>query len=500
MTLRELVAKFGLNFDRSSFDRADARVESLKKAAAGLAVAFAGSKVVRWSQRMVDATAQAGDQLGILSARTGIGVGAIQELQHAAALAGASTEETNASLQTFTRTIGLAANGNKAAAQAFARLGVRVRDASGRVRAGDEVLMDLADGLARLPSDAHQAEAAMALMGRGGIRMAAALKGGSAALGAARQEARDLGLMSEDTVQAAADMVANQIRFRRATIALRDQIVGRLLPAMNETIPKVLAWMKANRELIAQRVEQAVRVITAAMVGLSNIGNAVVDVVRRISDAFGGATATAAKLALFVGALVALFGVKAVAIGLLVALVEDFIGALQGKESLLDRIALAIRESIFTILSNDVSYADAPLLAFLRDVVSVATKAAMALGTVVDLISGASWSEAKQPWEDLHMEVVRRQAAGESARLSRMREDELARQSGGGLMSAPVVTPSPAASVAMSSPVVHQSLSVQIDGSNLSGDELQSRIERAVGKANREAFTAAVPAIAGSGW
>lgn len=500
MTVRELVAKFGLNWDRSAFDAVDKRIDKLKTAAMALGTAFAGSKVVQWSRRMVDETAKAGVTLDDLRQRTGIGVEALQELRYAGERSGLSINDMDASLQRFNRRLGSAASGNKAMAASFAAAGVRIRDSAGKLKDADTLLMELADSMAAMPTDAQRAAHAMNLFGDAGLRMAPLFRNGAAGIQAFRDEAQELGVMSAQAAADAAEMVTQQLRLRRAFTALRDQIVGRLLPAMNETIPKILAWMKANRDLIAQRVEQAVKAITAAMLVLNNVAVAVVNVVRWVADAFGGAASAAMKLALFVGILVALFGVKAVALGLVVALVEDFIGALQGKDSLLDRIARAIRESIVSILAADLDYSNSPFLAFLRDVVSVATKAMLALGTVVDLVSGKGWSAAKQPWEDLHMEIVRRQAEGESARLSRMREEELARQSAGGFMSAPVVTPSPAASAALSSPVVNQSVSVQIDGSNLSGEELQSRVEQALGNANRRAFTAAVPAVAGSGW
>jgi len=501
MTVRELVAKFGLSLDRSSFDRADQRVEKLKTAAMAVGAAFAGSKVIGWARQMVDETARAGATLDTLAQRTGISVEGLQEFRHAGEMAGLSVNDIDASLQRFNRRLGSAASGNKSMASAFSALGLRIRDGSGAVKDADTLFMEMADAMAKLPSDAHRSAHAMNLMGDAGLRMAPLFRDGAAGIEAWRTEARELGVMSGDAAKEAAEMANQQIRLRRAMSGLRDQIVGRLLPAMNETVPKVLAWMRANRELIAQRVEQAVKAITAAMVILNNVATAIVEVVRRVRDAMGETAAAGFKLLLIVTALVALFGLKAVAIGLLVAVVEDFIGFLQGKDSIIGRIVDWMRELREEFLSRDLSWQEHPYLKFLQEVLRLwdklsdkyqnlpkplkwALAAAGPIGAITTLAQTPKTFEGIQ-----RNNRAPRDLEAQEEHMAQVRRD---------LGLPAYVEPSPSATAGrMTNAEVHQSVQITIEGSRLSGEEVRARVEEALGNANRRAFAAAVPAPAG---
>lgn len=502
MTVRELVTKFGLGLDRSSFDAADQRVERLKKAALAVGAAFAGNKIVSWARRMVDETAQAGDQLGIMAARTGVGVEALQEIQHAAQITGASTNDAYMALAKLGKKVAEAGAGNKTTAATFRALGVSIRDGSGKLRSTEDVFTDLADGIARIPSDAKRTQVAMQLMEEGGLKLVPMLAQGSAGLAAMRQEARDLGVMTEDTAKAAGDMVVNQIRLRRALTGLRDQIVGRLLPAMNETIPKLLAWMKANKELLAQHVERAVRAITGAMAVLANLGGFIADITRRIASAFGDTAAAGFKLALIVTALVALFGLKAVAIGLIVALTEDFIGFLQGKDSIIGRIVDRMRELRQEFTKRDLSWKEHPYLKFLQAVVKawdnltdrferlpppLKSFVTTALPMLAPLILPKTFENRQRSNQ------APRELAANEERMAKLRADL-------GLPSYDQVGATAATRGVLMSPQIHQELNLSIDASGLTKEEAEAVVESAVTKANRQAFTAMTPAIAGSGW
>ena len=108
----------------------------------------------------IDATAK-------LSQRTGIAVEALQSLQVAAGLSG--VQNLDGAIQRLTITIGDAAQGNKAAQDAFARLGMSYEDLAGI--APEDQFRAIAKAISGLPSAAERAAAAADLFGRTGVEL-----------------------------------------------------------------------------------------------------------------------------------------------------------------------------------------------------------------------------------------------------------------------------------------------------------------------------------------
>ena len=108
----------------------------------------------------IDATAK-------LAARTGIAVEALQSLQVAAGLSG--VQNLDGAIQRLTISIGDAAQGNKAAQDAFARLGMSYEDLAGL--APEDQFRAIAKAISQLPSAAERAAAAADLFGRTGVEL-----------------------------------------------------------------------------------------------------------------------------------------------------------------------------------------------------------------------------------------------------------------------------------------------------------------------------------------
>lgn len=496
MTVRELVAKFGLKLDESSFEKANRRMDGLKKAAVAFSAAFASSKAVQFAQRMVSETAAVGASLDTLAQRTGISVESLQELRHAAELSGVSVGDMDASLQRFNRRLGAAASGNKALGAAFARAGLRIRDASGQVRDADTLFMELADRMARLPSDAQRTALAMELFGDAGVRMGPLFKEGAAGIERFRAEARELGLMSAEAAKDAAEMGNQQIRLRRALSALRDQIVGRLLPSLNQTIPRLLAWMRVNRDLIAQRVERTVEVIASAMKGLKDIAAAVVDGIRWVGSALGGAAAEGVKFLLVIGALIAAFGLKAVAIGLAFAILQDFIVFMRGGESLLGDWVMRLKELREEFLQRDASWKESPLIKFLQELVKLQEKVSTwfanlspgARAALSILQPGLALYSGQKVFEQ--REEMNRAPGEWAGQEEQMAEERRAM----GLPDYAIVPPS----ISAGRPApnhVEVTNHVTIEGSDLSEAQLLRAVAGGFEEASRDAFGFLVPAM-----
>ncbi len=379
MTIRELVAKFGLEIRGADFKRADRMIENLKKSAFALGSLWAGSKIIQGARRLAQETAALGDGLNTLSQRSGMSIQAIQELRYVGEAAGLSIEQVDAAIFRLARRMGAAINGNKALADAFAKAGVAIRDASGNVRAVEDVMMDLADRLAAMSSDGERAAVGMELMGDTGIAMAAALKGGSAEVMRLRLEARELGLMEQELADEATRFVMTQQRVRYALQAVKNAIASALLPAMREAADAWLSWYRTNREWLNLKLGEAVQAISRAFERLGDIARGLVTVFRWYEGAVGSLASKLTLAALAAGALVVALGLKKAILAILVLLIEDFVTWLEGGESaigeIVERIDKALRELIFA----DVDYQKSPWLAFFRDLASVVGKSILGL-------------------------------------------------------------------------------------------------------------------------
>lgn len=163
----------------------------IAKAAGGvLAGAFAVDAIVSMAKEVIDL----GGDIADLSARTGIGTDAIQELKYAA-------EQTGASLDTVTGAIEQMGNrlteGGGGTLQAVKALGLSFDDLQ-KMRPED-AFTAISDAIKEIPDPMRQTQLAMELFGKSGTELLPAIKSGMSDL---RQQAQDLGqVLSEDAVQ-----------------------------------------------------------------------------------------------------------------------------------------------------------------------------------------------------------------------------------------------------------------------------------------------------------
>jgi hypothetical protein len=122
----------------------------------GLGAALAGSAIVGGLGAMVKSAINIGDELGKMSARTGVAQDALIGLRNAAALSDVENSKLQAGLTKLNVAMLDAADGNAATEAKFKRLGVSVKDAAGEVRPTAEVFKDLADRFADMPDGARE--------------------------------------------------------------------------------------------------------------------------------------------------------------------------------------------------------------------------------------------------------------------------------------------------------------------------------------------------------
>jgi hypothetical protein len=165
---------------------------------------------------------------------SGIAIEQYQRLDYALRQAGLGQGQFDSALDAFLPKLGEALQGSGAAAAAMQRLGVSVRDAGGEVRTTDAVLLDIADGLARVASPAERAGIASRLFGdRAGPEMALALSQGGQAI---RDLGKDASVLEEGMVRSADEI---NKRWQTLTNTIGTGVKGAVLDVVQATMSAV---------------------------------------------------------------------------------------------------------------------------------------------------------------------------------------------------------------------------------------------------------------------
>jgi hypothetical protein len=215
--------------------------------------------------------------LGELADAAGVSTDALQAFQYAATQVGLSNEELQRSLAALTRRISDAAIGEQQAQQAFRRLGIEFRDASGNARATEAVIADLAERIAELSDPAERAAAATALFGdRLGQRMIPFLAQGREGLERLIGEALRFGAIADADLIAKADEASDKIAaLERAFSSLARNLLAQVAPALSTVANAInrvmtgasLAERRASLEESRARLQQRLRELEAEEAG-----------------------------------------------------------------------------------------------------------------------------------------------------------------------------------------------------------------------------------------
>lgn len=295
--VRELVTVWGFEVDMKPLERLDQAIETTKGALKSIAVtaAAAGGAVFG----LVKFTADAGDHAFKMAQKVGIGVEALQELAFAAKLSDVSAEELQQSLTILSRKTVDASRGSAEALRPFTQLGVRLKDAGGKIKSTDQLLVEFADKFKGLPDGTRKTALAVDLFGRSGANLIPLLNQGSKEIANLRKEAQELGIVfSEDQARASEEFNDNLTRLFAAFTGIRNIVGNELIPIFNDVVVEIKNLVLANKALIAVNVKQVAEVLIVLFKQLLFILFQTVRIVRNLTEVFGGA-ANAAKILAF---------------------------------------------------------------------------------------------------------------------------------------------------------------------------------------------------------
>jgi hypothetical protein len=199
-------------------------------AAKGFGAVLAGSVVVAAGKRALDYASS----LGEVSQQLGVTSKDLQIYRYAATQVGVSQDEMDRGLAKLTQSIGKASLGAKSQSDAFAALGLSVRDANGNVKTAGQVIPEIAGALEKVSNPAQRAAVEVELFGKAGQKLDTLLAGGKGQIDELAGAAKRLGLVLSDEQIQKADVTADKLS------AMKTVLEARIAGAVAENATSIL--------------------------------------------------------------------------------------------------------------------------------------------------------------------------------------------------------------------------------------------------------------------
>ena len=294
--LREIFATFGVKFDDKELKKGSKEISGVTSKLRELGGMLGAGLVVQQVGSFINATVQAGTELGRLGQRIGISTDDLQRWQHAAAASGASAEDVTEVLGELRVKAYEAVVEGSEMQEHFERIGVTLTDHNGVVLETNQLMENFIEGLSNTTDATIQMGAADALLSEEGKRMLPFFRQGVAESRRLRAEFDELGGGSSVRfIERAQDMGRELARFRTSLTSLRSTLTLNILPTFSRAIEVGTTWSAR-----LSRMPGVLRLVTLAFTAL---GVAAVLVAAKTAVAWIAAGWPILLVALFVGIL-----------------------------------------------------------------------------------------------------------------------------------------------------------------------------------------------------
>lgn len=327
-TLTELITKFKFEGSQKPLTDFNAKLGSSLKLIAGMTTALAATAGVfaKW----VSGVTAAIDPTVQLSRVSGVAVGTIQELGFVASVTGSSAQLLEASIGRLAERIGEANRGQGEGVKLFQFLGISIRDANGALKSTDQILLEISKRFNELSlSDAEKTSIAVKL----GIdpSLVQLLSLTSKEMSGLMKRARDLGTLTKEQADAAADYNDSLTVMRYAMNAIKQQVAVGVAPAFQRLAETFTDLIANNKEWIISGIRAATKFIGDFLTMVARL--------TPILTALGVAFVAAKIYTLgFAGAMAILFSPVTLITGAILSLMvilDDLIVAFKGGDSVI---------------------------------------------------------------------------------------------------------------------------------------------------------------------
>lgn len=268
-------------------------------------------------KQAVTAFALLGDEVVKSAKRIGVSTDEYQRIKYVAGQSGVAAEELGASMGKLNKNIAEAAAGkNKDFLSLMNKLQISLRGSNGELRAGVDILPELAEAFKRNQGAAIQARMGNTALSKSWQTLAPLLNGGREGIDQLNERYKMLGISVEENALVAGEAFGDQMDdLRQVMGSYGNTITAKLLPVLSPLLEKTIEWAVANRALITTRVSGFINDIAVSLSKvdwdgvIAGVGN-FVNGVRSFIGWIGGARNALILLAVVINAqtLVALFG------------------------------------------------------------------------------------------------------------------------------------------------------------------------------------------------
>jgi hypothetical protein len=352
MTIAELFATLGLETDEASFEKGEKLIEGVKTALEALAV-YEGIKKLH---EMVESTVEAGVAFKHLGEKLGISAESVQELGYAADVSGASVDEMQTGLQHLAMQMEeVKKTGTGPLAEGLGKLKLSASQISKLPL--DDQLARIASAFADAGPEVNKTGVAMEIFGRSGTALIPLLNKGADGLAELREEFVATGAeLDGNAIESLEHYEETQKRLHYIMVGFKNEAVMALLPQLQSLADGLQKWIKANHELIRQRIQQVVAGIIVVLKAFARIVNIAIkvlgvlaEIVDRVAEAFGALIGGSDGLEdVLVGAAIAVGAAWALAtapllimaalVAALILVVQDLWSGLNGGDSVLKNL------------------------------------------------------------------------------------------------------------------------------------------------------------------
>jgi hypothetical protein len=228
----------------------------LATVATGLAAVGGAAALTAW--QMITSFADTGGELSDVAASIGFTAERLQELRYGAKQTGVESQELDRSMQLLSRNIGKAFKDGKGPVfDLLEGLKVRLRDTNGEFRTAEDMLPEIADGLAGITNPTLRASAAAELFGRSGVKLLPLLNGGSKGLQELAARARELGIVISNEAVGQADEFGDKFDdMKSALTGVRNVVGTALMPVLTDLIEQFTGFITRNQGKIQKWAEE----------------------------------------------------------------------------------------------------------------------------------------------------------------------------------------------------------------------------------------------------
>lgn len=240
VSLTAETAQFTAALDKASYtaQKNFRDISSFAKTAAGsLAALYGATSIVGFVKTQIDAA----DAVGKMAQKVGLSVEELSKLQYAAKLADVDAAGLQTGLVKLSKGMVEAANGTGQARNAFAALGLSVKNTDGSLKSNGTLLGEVADRFAKYEDGVNKTNLAVQIFGKSGAELIPLLNGGSAAIKDAGDELERFGaLITTKAAKNAEIFNDNLTRLSTVGSALGKSIANDVMPYLTQLADEFL--------------------------------------------------------------------------------------------------------------------------------------------------------------------------------------------------------------------------------------------------------------------